>query len=84
MPQVRVGMEVVLVAPSLPLMRQVPVGFEIPNNPLSSSLRDSNASSDIAEPDVWGFGNQDQHPGVIGEERPGASLFGGQWSTPVL
>ena len=77
-------MEGVAVAPSLLLVRQVPVGFEIPNDPLSGSLRDSNASSDIAEPDVWCFGNQDENPGVIGEKRPGASLFGSQWSTPVL
>jgi len=77
-------MKGVVVAPPFLLVRQVPVSFEITNDTLGGTLGDSNTSRNVAEPYVWCFGNQDEHPGVIGEKRPAASLFGGQWSTPVL
>ena len=84
MTQVRIGIEVVTVAPPFFLVRQVPVGFEIPNDPLSGSLRDPNAGRDVAEPDVGRLGNQDEHSCVVGQKGPGASVFGGQWSTPLV
>ena len=82
--KVGVGMDAVAVAPPFLFVRKVPVSFEVTNDPLGRTLRDSNTSGNVAEPDVRCFGNQDEHPGVIGEKRPGASMFGGQWSTPVL
>jgi hypothetical protein len=80
--QVCVRTEAVVVAAPFLLVREVPVGFELNNDPLGGSLGDSYTGSDVTQSDAGRLCNQDEYPGVIGEKRPCSGVFVDHFSAP--
>jgi hypothetical protein len=62
--------ELVLVAPSDALTRQIPLRDEIRHYALRSAFSDADAFGYIAEPDFWILRDTQEHMRVVGQERP--------------
>lgn len=63
--------DVVVVPPTRPGARQVAALDEIVDDCLHTSLRDSDLTGDVSQPDVGIARDADQHLRVMREERPG-------------
>jgi hypothetical protein len=70
MPQRQLGVELVFIAPSDTLTRQITVSHEVGHYPLRGALGNTNPFGYVAEPDFGILRNAQQDVRVIGQEGP--------------
>lgn len=68
---VAVFVDAVAVAAAVAVALDVSGLDEVGEDALCGSFGDSDLFGDVAESDVWGAGDAEEHLGVVGEEAPG-------------
>ena len=76
--KVGVGFEVIQVAAPFLFVGEVPRRLELGDVPLGSALGDADAVGYVTQSDAGSLGDQDEHPGAVGEKGPCSRFFVGQ------
>ncbi len=73
MPHRHVGVDLIVIAPALPLKRQVAGVPQVSDDPLNRALGDSHFCRQVSHPHRRVFGDADQHVSMVREKGPPAA-----------
>jgi len=76
-PQRKLAVDLVAVAPANPLTLDVVAGLKVGDDPLHRTLRDADLHRDIPQTDLGLASDEQQHVRMVAEERPCRSVVRG-------